>query len=344
MQNQVDHKSKKTITRASVYIVIGIVLMLAAFAILYFPAYAQKQEKVQKFYQQEVAVLSLYDRKDQEALTLCLRDLNEYLGSLKQGVPGFVEETYSFGSRASFLWNMAGDFLTNLFSSGTHRDKAGEQLRGIWNRHLFSAKDVDHSILTIIKGFTHNLAANRNEMALQVQADLQKFVDREGLHIKFSEKSLRDAIENNIQSASSKYIGTTLGADIIALCGSELAARGVILLVNKLAAEMAAQAAARAGSTLAAEAGAEAAGEAIGGLVSFGIFIVVGIIVDYGVTEYAKKSMTESLNGEIDILKNTIMDGNGSEAGLRRALTSALEAYNRDKHEALKEAVYDSIE
>ncbi len=169
--------------------------------------------------EEEKAIISKYDGKDQEALENTLAEINTYFDTLKKSTPELAEEINSVSSTAKLIYKGSGDKLLNWFTDNDNRDEYGDYLEQLIKEKMFPNKDetlnIEEIIIFDIKQFIRKLETtlkyNKNNMLLELNnnlinqssiIDLQLSYDSQILndHVLSAKSSAQKSIANNAMS------------------------------------------------------------------------------------------------------------------------------------------------
>lgn len=296
-----------------------------------------------RIYARERAILKEYDKRDRESLDRLMSQIEYYFGGLKEGVPGFADEIYGIGSKIKIAGRLIGDKFAHWIKGDRDRREVENYVMEVWERHLFSPEEVNSELERLVADFINSLEVNRNLMAVDIAAELKQVSELRAAGIAIDGEKIRRTIEDRIRQSSAEQVRLGVGGELVSLAGGELAAYGVIKLINSMITSSAASVAAKAGTAGAGSSGAGASVAAVSGWWTLGIGLVLAVAIDFGVSRYSRRRMVRNLNEEIDRLQSIVLDGYGASPGLRVMMLRSLKAYREHKHSVVHSSLQEQL-
>jgi len=231
---------------------------------------------------------------------------------MRAQVPAFVEDINGLGTKCKTLCKGAAD----LWPYQQDRTRVQRMVEEKWKKHMITPEDVERRLTTILQEFMVELNAERNRMLVDVGSALRQ--------VKADEVCLDDrvrcAFDKEFETKLKGLLATSLKAEIASLVISEAAAVAIVNVVSQVLVKV----------------GILAAG-GLSAPMTFGIGLVVGLIVDWIISNYAEAMMRENLVAELNKLERMVMDGEGIDAlGMAAVLHKTAEAVSMAEQEAVR--------
>jgi len=278
------------------------------------------------------------DQANRAAVERCLARIQEAFQRYRQGVKPFAEDVTGLGSKWGVLRRMPGDWMT-----GSNSVEAF--VSGKMELYVFSAQEIQQDIDASLALFREDIEADRNVMLRKVKTATA------GLAL--------PAIQNlDTQTFSQQVAGQ------VREFSTETAVDGVTdLVVIEVASGIGGYAAEQVLMAMLVRIGTTAGGAAVGsvtvgggagsavGPLGTGIGtiggLIVGVIIDYWLSEHAKANLSQQLMALIDQIENAAIHGVSEHTndeidaypGLKRVLQSTCDELNRANLEFLKQSI-----
>lgn len=237
--------------------------------------------------------------------------VDEFFARARKGVPGLADDALGWGSK----WRVVTDHLPWIGTDGSH----AEFMRQRFEERLFAADDIEKLLRQVCAGIEQDLLEIDNEFLVRLRLDIEKLGAEEWKGLKV--EGLDARIRGTLRTLSSGAEGETLRSGGTLVVGEVLAA-----VVTRIAARLALS-----GTVLGSGAAAVP--------VSFGLTVVVGIIVDQIlnlILDWAidsRGNLVRAVEQQLDEMRQVILDGN---EGLRRNLQVILRERDRQRREAVR--------
>lgn len=217
----------------------------------------------------------------------------------KKAVPAFTDECFGLGATWKLLWASEGE--------------GRELVTRLFEKHVLDPAWMERLFARVADDFAAEARAAQDEYLLEIAADVDDVsVDATGAP--------------EIDATAVRRLAETLRADVRACAGVQVAASVVTEVVLAGVARF-----------LIAR-GVLAAGAATSWC-TFGIGLVVGIVVDYFICLHYEHEAGEEIAAGLDDLARRIVDGKDGEPGLRRALEEEARRLRHDLGTSVREAV-----
>lgn len=239
--------------------------------------------------------LRMATERSQEAIDEQIEPINQFFKSAKKGTQKFAELSLSWGSK----WRLVADGLPY-----TRGDRHSEYLRARFEEHLFTPSQFEAVVRQSVDGYLSELRSIEGKMLVDLRADIEDFPTDSSLRT-LGEVDWQEAFDDAIAratSATSQQLESDVGTQLVSIITGEVLTQVAV--------------------RLGVSSGILTAGAA-SGWATFGVGLVVGIIIDQLVTvawdhwtDPAGK-LTKQLNQKLDELNILIRNGDSQVQGLR---------------------------
>jgi hypothetical protein len=296
------------------------------------------------FYRQDIVpLLEKSKQRNLESADQAVARLHEEFARFRVGIPDFVDDVASLGTRWHVLQGMTADKWVNYWKETD--DPASEQVKQLmlarFRSHIMSEDALQKAVQSALAQYRDDVTANRNQFLLEAKVALStRDVRLEFPKPELSafQKKFVASVNQTVQAQASN----SLINGVVALVGSTVAGvageRLVVYVIEIMGSEAvtAGVEAATVGGSSMASGGAVGAtsgwlGGPLGAVIGVGTGLAVGAVVDWWITDKFKANLTEELtaylnNLEHDLIENTpASDSHGARIGLREALRHAAE-------------------
>ncbi len=294
------------------------------------------------FYRQDIVpLLEKSKQRNLESADQAVARLHEEFARFKAGIPDFVDDVASLGTRWHVLQGMTADKLVNYWKESDDPDS--EQVKQLmltkFRSHIMSEDALQKAVQSALAQFHDDVTANRNQFLLEAKVALST----RDVRLDFPKPALgafQKAFDASVNKTVAQQASNSLVSGVVALVGSTVAGvagEQLVLYVIRIMGSEAVAAgleAATAGGSSMASGGAVGAtsgwlGGPLGAVIGVGTGLAVGAVVDWWVTEKFKAHLTEELTTyldhlERDLIENTpASDSHGARIGLRETLRHA---------------------
>ena len=273
--------------------------------------------------------------RDQRAAEDALGEIHRLIDGYRERIPDFVDNVFSLKSKAVILWKSAGDGIGQL-RGRDDCDSARNYIREIWDDTMFSEKELSDRVAQEMASLRYCLAENRHQMASELLAEFGTMSDGT-MDVAADANQIEamcDVLDREIVRIAEQSSGQAIRGEGAAL----LLDAALTPVITKTVLALFRPVGTAAASGAAGTGGATAAGFASGAW-TFGVGIVVGVVIDIGINHYAKKQTTEKLHGFLDSIEQDLIEGDEDTDGLRPILRASLDAY----HQSLEAATLETV-
>lgn len=233
------------------------------------------------------------------------RAIEEHVKSLDTFFADSKKRTHTFAGEAlswSSKWRLVADYVP--FTDG---DRHQKYIRSKFEEHIFKADQLEEAVKQVVRSYLAHIRSIESKMLVDLRADVSDFPSAYPL-AQLDDKRIQESYDQALSRA-------------IAATGGDLRADIAMQLVSTIAGEVLTQVAVRLGVS----AGILGTGAA-SGWATFGIGVVVGLIVDQFVSWIwdwwadPKGNLAAELDKKLDEMNRLIVDGSTDVQGLRDRL------------------------
>lgn len=289
------------------------------------------------FDEQVVPAITRCDNANRVAVNLCIKRIKDMFEKQRQGVPGFTEDMTSWGTRWSVVKRMPGDWW-NESNSVT------EFVSGKFEAHLFSVQSFQDGIDKALAGFRSDVAANNVRLLTQVKAAVttSDLPSPPNLSDERFHQGLTERIQKFSADAGADSVTSLVVKEIIAGTGGAAAGQLTTLLAAQLFQAISTTATTAGGTTATTTVAGGASGSAAGPwgtCVGAGVGLVVGLAIDWWMTEKFEEKLQTQLITMINQMEQRVLKGSDGNPGLKAQLYEACDqfkgAYQQTFHDTL---------
>jgi hypothetical protein len=189
------------------------------------------------------------------------------------------------------------------------------------------------------------VAASRNQLYAEVRLPLREIkveqvqssatfdafvADVQGRAKTLGQLASTDAVVSNLTA----FVGGWVAGEV----GMQVASRVTTMIVTRVGTQLATRAAVSGGATVTGAATGGGTGSVAGPagtVVGIAVGIAVGAVIDWWMSERFEAKMTGQLNGFLDDLNRSLVDGTPTQPGLRRSFDEALKANSQIQRQAM---------
>jgi hypothetical protein len=341
MSETIDPKSSQDITHHNKRLAVGmwaVVLALCVGAITYIAlkplpsspelpippeASAPGRSSVRaRFFDEQIQpAITAADTANRQAKDRCLQNLHDMFEDYRKGIKPFSKDVTSWGTRWGVMRRMPTDWWYN-------KTDIQQFIAPKFEANLFSEESLAAGLEGALIAFHKDVEANDATLLTEIRAAVSKsdLPDLPSIDYgEFSTDVTRDVQKYSIEAGSGSAKNLVLSLVLQGLAGAA-ATQLLDAMVTELATTATATAAA-AGGEMGGTAAVGGAGGSIAGpvgtAVGVGAGIVVGVIVDWWATSRFEAQLSVQLNGLIDHLETSVIDGSKKRAGLMSSLAEA---------------------
>ncbi len=286
--------------------------------------------------------LSNYRDRDRKAAQETLQEIDKIFADYRAHVPAFVGEVYSLNGK----WKTVKGFLHDRYSAwfkGDRTDRVEKYVRSVWTDHFGAANELQSELVQALRSLAAKLEAHRNTMLVKIDGHLDD-LDRFGeFELELDRATFEQVLMQQTMEAAERSAKVGMTAEMVSLAGGELSAYTLLRLLRvSVRGSIAALSSTTAGS-VAASSSATGSGLLMSGWTTLGIGLVVGILVDYGVTHHAKTRMESRLEQALLRMEMRIMHGGGESPGLSKRIRQAFDRYENRKDRAVRASLRETL-
>jgi hypothetical protein len=302
------------------------------------PAKAERISTRARFFDEQVQpAIAAADKANREAAERCIQRLRDQFSKYRRGVEPLVEDLTSWGTRLGVVRRMPSDWWyesTNVQEFVTEKFQA----------HLFSEESLKQGIEGALATFRDDVRANSDKLLTEVKAAISRADLPETPSVEYSEFS--SDVTKGLEQYSVKAGKDSVLSLVLTLLVSEIGERAAIQIVAAVGTRIAATAATASASAGGATAGGAVAGGAggssvgpVGTVVGAGVGLIVGVIIDWWISEYFEVKLSLQLQEMIDQIELSVIQGIGEQPGLELALAETCDVL-RDEYQ---QSLFDRI-
>jgi hypothetical protein len=262
------------------------------------------------------------DDESKRAIDEHLKSLGVFFTDVKTRSPQFAEDVLSLGSKA----RLVADKLPF-----TRTDRHANYLRDRFGARLFTPDQLAKSVELVVKSYTASVQSTESVMLVKIKADVADLPS--GSLPQFATKeSLERAFATAIEEAAGKA-QVNLGSDAFQLVVSEIAGTVLVQVAVKLG----------------VSAGILGTGAATS-WATFGVSVVAGFVIDYVVSwvwdwwSDPEGDLAKMMNEKLDHIHRLIVDGDGTNPGLRARLVEVHQKRTLVRRQAVGELIEGKVQ
>jgi hypothetical protein len=314
-----------------------------------------------EFYRRDlVPLLDKTHARDLASADRAIERLHLEFNRFRTGIPAFVEDVASLGTRWKLLRRLARDRWAN-FRRGQDdpvSDDVKQFMLGKFQSHIMSEEAIQKAVGSTIAEFKDDVTAHRNQLLLEAKVALStrdvRFDFPKPAYAAF-EKTFDESVNRSVQKqATSSLVNgfvALVGSTVAGMAGEQVVAY-VIDLMGTEAVAAGIEAATAGGSSMATGGAVGGTsgwlGGPMGAAIGVGAGLAVGAVVDWWLTERFKLSLTQELTAYLDNLERDLLenqpatDGQGARIGLRETLHHAVQKLHDVQSGAVRNALSEA--
>jgi len=245
------------------------------------------------------------DQTDEETRSGAARSteqINEFFAARKANARAFAAELLSLNGKWAFV--------KGYFQPGNHE----RYLEECFERNIFASDELKSLVESAVASYVSDIEGRENQLLVAIRADLEgselaapQYLPALGDEARF--KAEYDAMLQKVLPVVSKDLGVTVTRELVSFVGSEIAAALVMEVGVSLATELGVS-----GGILGAGASS--------GMVTFGVGLVAGILVDMTLDWVIRQSgydpegeIAAKVTQSLDHIRWTILEGDRKTVG-----------------------------
>lgn len=299
------------------------------------PPFSTPAMSATQLYNQElVPVLDKSKKQNSESADKAIERLHQDFERYRAGIPTFVDDVASWGTRFGLLGRMTKDRWRNFRKKES--DPTSEAVKAYllekFEADIMSRDALQKSVESMLSQFKDDVTANRNLMLQEMKLAITTHDMKPEFPVPDFNAFQREFdayIAGKVQAQGADSIVSGVWA-FIASTGGTMAAQQLCGQILEL---VAGEAAAGAAAQAAVGTGAMAEGAVVGGAggwlggpggaaIGFGAGVAVGVIIDWWVSKNFKSHLTEELTTYLNKLEHDMIEGTKEKpkSGLRSML------------------------
>ena len=303
------------------------------------------EEQIQAFFDAEVRPqLEQYSQRNQEAVGSAADRITSRIGAYRKGIPAFVEDITSWGTRFGVIGRGAQDLWEKWWGDQAKAIRVRDNVSAKFAKHLFSDKDLAALVEATLKQFRDDLQASQNRLHANINSAWKSKTYAQG-DLDF--KRIVAQVDQNVTVVSHKMVTDSVTIGILAFVGgfaleeaTEALAKSIIARVATYLATSAATTAAASGGATGTSAAAGGAGGAalgpVGTVIGVAAGIVVGLVTDWWMTKKFAQKLTGECEQLLSQVRDQILVGSTESPGLKQAFIDAIATLQQAEASALR--------
>lgn len=271
-------------------------------------------------------------RRNQKSMDQAIENIEGIFHRYRSRVDSFVEDLASYKTRARILWRMPGDWWNN-------EDRVKELVSEKFEEHLFSKDEVVEDISHVLTGFAEEIRASENQLLMDCKAAVSSS-DMPEITLPGIERYATE-VQNTIGDFVQDRAKSSVYSGVTTLVASEAGASVAVVLVRNVLKGLGLRAALSASQTVAGTAAGSALGGSSGNIFVACVGLVVGIVIDWWMTDNFKEKLSGDLNTYIRDLQSGILQGSEESQGLRYTLQALVDDYHTAQRTALRKNIVE---
>ena len=280
--------------------------------------------------------MAAYKIRNDNAIGRLEARIKDTINLYRQKIPDFVEDATDYGTKVKLIYKGSSDLANKL----RHRDKKAievqDYMKRMFEMYFFSGDTLNRVVGNQTHQFGEDMDANRRVLYANLLAqwnqepDIRKKLNLDSF-IAESDLLLKNELNKHGITLIGASMGSVVGSELIAMAGAYIAQQLFTTIAAQAAASSATAAATAGGATTAGAGGGAAVGTPCGPpcmLVGAGVGLVLGMAVDWVMTDRMRDKLTAMLNEYFDTIENALINGTESEDGIvefYRKLTREIE-------------------
>ncbi len=271
------------------------------------------------------------------ALEQARQELSAVFQQYKAGIPGFLEDLTSWGTRYRIAKATLGDWWAET-------NEAREITTKLFEEHVVSDSEMEEDLARIVARFASDLEANRNQMlgqaAIRMESadfSLPAAIGEEG--------AFAESFEREDQAFLAERARLSPAIGVLAIAGGFVTEETTRYLVTQLVRVVAVRLSAAVPAAGGAAAGTAAAGAGSGTLITPGVGTAIGLVcglaVGFAVDMWMEQRFETKVAAEVEDLLARIEEEiwDHEESGLAIRLQQSIDAA-RESHEATMKTLF----
>lgn len=269
----------------------------------------------QTYFEEEVRpLLRYYGAQNEAAAELAQKRWHQIMTTHRQAIPEFARDLTSWGTRWNILRRMPGDWWQE-------DERIARYVQAKFTEYFFAEGELEAALYSVLLAYRGDLEANQNTLLGAVRTNFEgdHHLLLEAIDLSHFTNSVREELLDYSLTAgrdSLQYgLATLLAGEMVAIAGTQMVIRLGAMIGAGAATSVAAGGGAAAGSATAGGAAGIWGGPA-GMAVGFGVGLVLGVTVDWYMTNRFEERLINELDAYFYRLEREVRRGRPGQPGL----------------------------
>lgn len=296
------------------------------------------------FESQVLSKLEATDEANRLAAKRCLQRIEQNFDGYRAGVGPFVDDITGIQSRFGILKRMPGGWWNG-------DERVNKYVTEKFEQHLFSEATLTDDLRSSLESFRNDVRANQRELLIRTRAAISQS-DLPPIELDDYE-SFFEIVNQQIRALTGDEAKTSVTDGLVSLIVSEAGSTAVGMIAGRFVAGFTASSATAIAASGGATAGGAAAGAAGGSMVpgpgtiaGFAVGLVVGLGIDYWMTNQTAASLRSELLLYIDRIESDLLNGPASAPAnidVRQGIASGIDTACELLRDGVHQRLFDII-
>jgi hypothetical protein len=316
------------------------------------PRVSEDDQIVHIYRESIVPLLDDFNRRNQAAAVRALALLHARIDAHRAGIQPFAEDITSWGTRFGLIRRYPSDLWDKWWHDKKDANRIREYVNTKFREHILSEAELQKDVADVVGQFNDDMSASRNrlyeELVLPLgQINTARTATAPGM------QQFQNEVQGRMEQISEPLASDTLVRGLVSLVSGAvatdltegLAVRIVTQILTALGAEMAVEVADAGGATVAGTAvggGAGSFGGPATAVIGAGVGFVVGVIVDWWLTDKFRAKVAEQCNRFLDQVDGRLAEGTAQSPGLGPAFTKTVRLIDQAQREAILQSLKEN--
>lgn len=309
------------------------------------------QEEIDAFFDEQVKpALHDYQIRNKAAIERAVERITEGIDAYKDGIPEFVEDITSWGSRFGVIRRGSRDMWDKWWGDDENERRVYEYVSAKFEKHLFSDTKLKNIAEASLTQFRDDLTASKNRL----HADIKTAWNVGPLASEpFDIQGIVARVKAEVSDVSTQIATDSVTVGVLAFVGGFALEEATTSLVRVIVARVAACLATSAVTTTATSGGATGTAAAAGGaggstigpwgtVIGVAAGIVVGMVADWWMSNQLEKKLTSECEDMIEQVKAQLLVGSDDAQGMKDAFIESIRIFQAAEQEAIQAAVMEA--
>ncbi|HLS27586.1 MAG TPA: hypothetical protein VK041_02990, partial [Opitutales bacterium] len=197
----------------------------------------------------------------------------------------------------------------------------------MWHDAFDGRIDVAQLVTDRFERLASELEARRNLLAVEIEESFLELIGLRGFHPVVVDEWLIEQLEAGITQKAGKLGAQSVGIELLAFGGGELAAYQTLQISRKLANKAAGQLGRRMAGSVLARTGGTVASALGSSWMTFGLSLAVAVVVDIGFNEISEYRMKKELRENMQEFREMFWEGTDEMPGIYPQMIAAFFDY-----------------